>query len=199
MNYTGVNHLAMVTGDMETTVRFWRDLLGMRLIAGLGRPGYRQYFFEISDRDAIAFFEWPGAEKGPEKDHGTPVEGPAVFDHLALGVENDDALWELKDRLEAADIWVSEIVDHGFIHSLYSFDPNNIPIEFCAPVKGVDLRREPRMADEAPIPAAEEGPDPIPQHWPPVKSPTPLSERRIYPGEGQHLFARGDENEKHPV
>ena len=26
--YTGVNHLAMVTGDMDGTIRFWRDLLG---------------------------------------------------------------------------------------------------------------------------------------------------------------------------
>jgi catechol 2,3-dioxygenase-like lactoylglutathione lyase family enzyme len=199
MNYTGMNHLAMVTGNMDATVRFWRDLLGMRLIAGLGRPGYRQYFFEISDRDAIAFFEWPGVEKGPDRDHGTPVEGPAVFDHLALGVENDDALWELKDRLEAVDIWVSEIVDHGFIHSLYSFDPNNIPIEFSAPVDRIDLRREPRMADAMPIPAAEEGPDPVPRHWPQVKRPTPVDDRRIYPGEGQHLFARGEDDEMHPV
>jgi len=29
--YTGINHLAMVTGDMDATIRFWRDLLGMRL------------------------------------------------------------------------------------------------------------------------------------------------------------------------
>ncbi|RPI54551.1 MAG: VOC family protein, partial [Deltaproteobacteria bacterium] len=46
--YTGINHLAMATRDMDSTIRFWRDLLGMRLVAGLGRPGYRQYFFEIS-------------------------------------------------------------------------------------------------------------------------------------------------------
>ncbi len=37
---TGVNHLAMVTQDMDMTIRFWRDLLGMRLVAGLGRPGH---------------------------------------------------------------------------------------------------------------------------------------------------------------
>jgi catechol 2,3-dioxygenase-like lactoylglutathione lyase family enzyme len=57
--YTGINHLAMATRDMDSTIRFWRDLFGMRLVAGLGRPGYRQYFFEISEHDMIAFFEWP--------------------------------------------------------------------------------------------------------------------------------------------
>jgi catechol 2,3-dioxygenase-like lactoylglutathione lyase family enzyme len=34
VTYNGVNHLAMATGDMDMTVRFWRDLLGMRLVAG---------------------------------------------------------------------------------------------------------------------------------------------------------------------
>lgn len=199
MNYTGVHHLALVTGDMEATVRFWRDLLGMRLIAGLGRPGYRQYFFEISDRDAIAFFEWPGVEKGPDKDHGAPVEGPAAFDHLSVGVASDQDLWDLKARLEAAGIWVSEIVDHGFIHSLYSFDPNNIPIEFSAPVAGVDLRRQPRMADADPVPAARQGPEPRPGDWPAVIEPTPPHQRRIYPGEGQGLFGPSAPGKKHPV
>jgi len=47
IRYTGINHLAMATKDMGRTVLFWRDLLGMRLVAGLGRPGYRHYFFEI--------------------------------------------------------------------------------------------------------------------------------------------------------
>ncbi len=55
IKYNGVNHLAMATGDMDKTIRFWRDLLGMRLVAGLGQPGYRHYFFEISENDLIAF------------------------------------------------------------------------------------------------------------------------------------------------
>ena len=57
IKFNGVNHLAMATGDMDKTILFWRDLLGMRLVAGLGQPGYRHYFFEISENDLIAFFE----------------------------------------------------------------------------------------------------------------------------------------------
>lgn len=34
IKFNGINHLAMVTGDMDMTIRFWRDLLGMRLVAG---------------------------------------------------------------------------------------------------------------------------------------------------------------------
>ncbi len=189
--YTGINHLAMATGDIDATIRFWRDLLGMRLVVGLGRKGYRHYFFEISEHDTIAFFEWPGVTPIPEKDHGVPVNGPCVFDHVAIEVATDNDLWELKDRLEAAEFWVSEPIDHGFIHSIYAFDPNKIPIEFSAPVPGVDMRRNPKMKDRQPSRAALEGPDPVPGAWPAVKRPIPESERRVYPGEGRILVEDG--------
>ncbi|MFZ5812685.1 MAG: VOC family protein [Thermodesulfobacteriota bacterium] len=189
MHYTGINHLAMATGDMDATIRFWRDLLGLRLVAGLGRPGYRHYFFEISPQDMIAFFEWDGVAPIPEKDHGVPVKGPYAFDHVSLGVRDRDDLWEIKDRLDAAGFWASEIIDHGFIFSLYSFDPNGIAIEFSCPVPGVDVRAHPAMVDKRPSDVAREGADPVPGKWPPVTSPTPLAERRIYPGEGRELLA----------
>ena len=187
-NFKGINHLAMVTADMDATIRFWRDFLGLRLVAGLGRPGYRHYFFEITKHDMIAFFEWPDAKAAPERDHGVPVKGPIAFDHVSLEVEDDEALWELKDRLEAADIWVSEVIDHGFIHSIYSFDPNNIPIEFSAPVSDVNIRRHPAMADRHPTAISREGSEPQPGKWSAVVRKTPKSDRVVFPGEGRELL-----------
>ncbi len=192
MKYKGINHLAMVTKDMDATIRFWRDLLEMRLVAGLGRSGYRHYFFEIAGHDMIAFFEWPEVDKMPEKDHGVPVKGPFAFDHVSLEVESDNELWDLKSRLEGAGFWVSEVVDHGFIHSIYSFDPNNIPIEFSAPVPGVDVRKKPRMRDKEPSPVSLEGAEPQPGHWPPPE-PIPERERVVYPGEGTTFLEDGDD------
>ncbi len=188
ITFNGINHLAMATGDMDKTIRFWRDLLGMRLVAGLGRPGYRHYFFEISDNDLIAFFEWPGVEPLPEKDHGAPVQGPFGFDHVSFGLETEDALWELKDKLDAAGFWVSEVVDHGFILSIYSFDPNNIPVEFSYSTRGEEIRKKPVMADSSPSGVTREGADPQPNIWPAVKAPTPMDERKTYPGQGSELF-----------
>ena len=188
IKYQGINHLAMVTGDMTKTVLFWRDLLGLRLVAALGKPGYRHYFFQISETDLIAFFEWTGAEPIPDKDHGRPVTGPFVFDHVALGVETEEDLWTVKDKLAAADFWVSEVIDHGFIHSVYAFDPNGIPIEFSCNVAGMDIRRHPNLADHGPPAVRLEGPEPRPDRWPPVKESTPLEERKIYPGAGSEFF-----------
>ena len=188
IKFNGVNHLAMATGDMDKTIRFWRDLLGMRLVAGLGQPGYRHYFFQISDSDLIAFFEWSGTEPVPEKEHGRPVKGPFIFDHVSFGVQTEDALWELKDKLEAAGFHVSDTIDHGFIHSIYTHDPNGIPIEFSHNVEGIDIRKEPRMKDQAPSQITLEGVEPQTEAWPKVETVTPESERVVYPGAGSELF-----------
>jgi catechol 2,3-dioxygenase-like lactoylglutathione lyase family enzyme len=190
VKYNGINHLAMATGDMDRTIRFWRDLLGMRLVAGVGRPGSRHYFFEISDTDLIAFFEWDGVEPVEEKDHGYPVRGPFIFDHVSFGVETEEDLWDLKDRLGSAEFWVSEVVDHGFIHSIYAFDPNGIPIEFSWNVQEVNIRQDPRMVDRAPSEITFEGPEPISDTWPRVARPTPAEERNVFPGQGYDLVEK---------
>lgn len=179
--FSGLNHLAIATGDMDKTVRFWRDLAGMRLIAAMGHPVFRQYVFEMSGRDLLVFFEWPGVEPLPEKGHGYPTKGPFGFDRVAVGVESDDDLFELKDRLNAADVWVSEVLDHGFIHSIYTFDPNGIPVEFSSNVG--DVRKKPIFSDKSPSDITKEGPEPNLKAWPAVKNPTKKEEQKVYPGD----------------
>jgi catechol 2,3-dioxygenase-like lactoylglutathione lyase family enzyme len=188
VKFNGINHLAMATGDMDKTIRFWRDLLGMRLVAGLGEPGYRHYFFQISDYDLLAFFEWPGVKPVTEKEHGRPVKGPFVFDHISFGVETEEGLWELKDKLEAAGFYASDAIDHGFIHSIYAYDPNGIPIEFSHNVESINVRKNPQMRDRMPSQAAKEGPESNKDKWPVVQRPTPPEDRVVYPGAGSELF-----------
>jgi catechol 2,3-dioxygenase-like lactoylglutathione lyase family enzyme len=192
MRYTGFNHLALVTGDMDATIRFWRDLLGLRLVAGMGRRGYRHYFFQLAGQTLITFFEWDGAEPLALKDHGVPVRGPVGFDHVAIGVSCGEDLLDLSARIAAAGIWVSEIMDHGFIHSIYTFDPNRIPIEFSATVDGVDLVGRPRFVDRHPTPAARQGSDPQTGCWPQPENDRLAIDTRAYPGEGLELLLPGE-------
>lgn len=190
VKYRGINHLALVTGDMDKTIRFWRDLLGMRLVAGIGKPGYRQYFFALSESSLIAFYEWAGAEPVTEKEAGHAITGPIVFDHLCMEVESEDDLWNVKERLEAADIWVSEVIDHGFIHSVFTFDPNGIALELSWAVPDVDLRRHPVMIDTTPSEITKEGSEPRADVWPEPRLRTPRGERRTYPGELRKLLKK---------
>ena len=166
VKYKGIHHLALVTDNMDKTIRFWRDLLGMKMLAATGDGRNKQYYFEISDANIISFFEWPSAVNPEIKEHGFPTSLPLAFDHVAIGVENDEALLSVKKTLESAGFQVSHVVDHGFLHSVYSFDPNNIPIEFCTDVKEKSLRKIPRMSDRHPCATALEGHEPQAGKWP---------------------------------
>lgn len=156
MVYRGVNHLALVTNDMEKTVRFYRDVLGMRLVGTTGNreEGYpRHYFLSLGPGSTLAFFEWPDAELPPRKDSGVPASG-RQFDHVSLGVTSEDDLRTLQQRLRDANWDVSDIVDHGMVRSVYFEDPNDISIELSVWTR--DLENDPLFADAEPIPAAAE-------------------------------------------
>jgi catechol 2,3-dioxygenase-like lactoylglutathione lyase family enzyme len=157
IDYCGVNHLAFATGDLERTIRYWRDLLCMRLLFTAGWKDYKIYFFGISPGSLVGFFEWPGVQPVEEKEHGVPRKGPFAFDHVSIGLRSEDDVYALKDRLNAAGEWVSEVTDHGFIHSIYTFDPNGIPLEFSSLVEGVDISIEPVLADSEPPPSCGGG------------------------------------------
>lgn len=184
----GIHHLALVTGSIDRTVRYWRDLIGLEMRARLGAPGYRQYFFAAGGRTLLSFFEWTGAEPVPEKDHGAPVRGPLIFDHVAFELPGEDELFDLRDRIEAAGFWVSEAMDQGFVHSIYSFDPNGIPVEFSVAVPAADFRKVALFAERNPGEIAAEGPAPRPDRWPQPGRRTPPQERVIYPGAGTEYF-----------
>jgi len=188
VEFKGLNHVAFATGDMDVTVRYWRDLLGMKLVAGHGHLGHRQYFFQLSEYSLVAFFEWPYVDRVPYKRHGEPVKGPFIFDHISLGVGSDEELWQIAERLISANFPCSDMVDHGFIHSIYTYDPNGIPLEFSAYVKGMDLPEHPVIADEDRPEAGEEGPEPHPAFWPPINVTFAEDEKHIVEGEGSDVF-----------
>ena len=128
IRWRGINHLALVTPDMDATVRFYHGVLGMRVVAGISAGPMRHYFFEIAPENTVAFFEWKGNPTFA-KPAGVPVDAPLQFDHLSFNVADDDALLELRDRLKDFDCEVTDVVDHGFIHSIYFTDPNGIALE----------------------------------------------------------------------
>src|SRR5712691_11624123 len=101
--WRGINHLALVTTDMDATVRFYHGILGARLVATIGTPEFRHYFFELGPQCTVAFFEYSGTALEPfTKAAGVPDPRAAQFDHLALNLPDEDALVELRRRLTGA-------------------------------------------------------------------------------------------------
>jgi catechol 2,3-dioxygenase-like lactoylglutathione lyase family enzyme len=124
----GVNHLAMVTPDMDATVRFYAGVLGMPVVATLQAGPMRHYFFEIAPGNTLAFFEVKGMPTFA-KPAGGPTERVIQFDHLSFDLPDERALVGLRDRLHAANCEVTEVVDHGIIRSVYFHDNNGIALE----------------------------------------------------------------------
>jgi catechol 2,3-dioxygenase-like lactoylglutathione lyase family enzyme len=181
MLFTGINHLAFITADMQKTIRFYRDLLGMELESGIGHDGYRHYFFRCGGAQ-VAFFEYAGASPMVAKPHGSPTNLPLGFDHVSFTVASREDLFTLKDRLEAAGVEVSDAVDHGTIWSIYWFDPNNIPLE--ASWDCMEILQPPAIEDVKPMAIAAEGAGPQPGHWPEVTRPTPPERMVAHGGNG---------------
>ncbi|MCS5655236.1 MAG: VOC family protein [Dehalococcoidia bacterium] len=164
MKTRGINHLAMVTNDMEKTVRFYREVMGFPLVAAIGgNPNglrARHYFFETGANSTIAFFEWEGAEDF-HKPAGLEAAGRIQFDHVSFDVETEDELLELQKRLNDAGQGVTTVIDHKFIHSIYFHDFSGIALEASVWItnstgKAPDYSNKNVFADPNPVPALQE-------------------------------------------
>ena len=156
--WKGVNHLALVTPDMDATVRFYHGVLGMRLVATLMAGPMRHYFFEIAPGNTVAFFEWKGKGKFA-KPAGWQVDQTLQFDHLSFNLPSHGDLLALQERLRAARVEVTEEIDHDFIHSVYFTDPNGIALEASYWLDDATAREEGDRKvfhDPDPVPAVRE-------------------------------------------
>jgi catechol 2,3-dioxygenase-like lactoylglutathione lyase family enzyme len=158
--WRGINHLAMVTPNMDETVRFYHGVLGMRLVATLSAGPMRHYFFEMGAENTIAFFEWDGTQTWA-KPAGLRVPDPLQFDHVSFNLPDEESLLALQARLRAAGVEVTRVVDHGIVRSIYFTDNNGIALEaswWAIDVTGrpADYDDDRVFADPNPVAAVEE-------------------------------------------
>lgn len=158
--WQGMSHLALVTPDMDATVRFYAGVLGMPLVTTLMAGPMRHYFFEISPHNTVAFFEVEGAETFA-KGAGSPGPHPVQLDHIAFNLADEAALVALRARIVAAGSEVTDVVDHGVMRSIYFTDPNGVALEASYWVidgtgREFDPSDETIFADPDPVPAVAE-------------------------------------------
>ena len=129
----GLHHFAYRCRDAEETRHFYEDILGLPLAHIIQEdhvPSTGEYcpyvhiFFEMGDGSFIAFFDL-GDDLASDPSPNTP----SWVNHLALRVDSLEKVQQAKQRLEAAGIDVVGVTDHGFINSIYFFDPNGIRLE----------------------------------------------------------------------
>ena len=120
----GLHHTALISSDVETTVRFYQEVLGFPLsevIENRDYAGSTHFFFDIGNGNLLAFFDFPGLDVGPY------AEVLGGLHHMAISVE--PARWEeLVARLTEAGI---EHEIHSGV-SVYFRDPDGARIELIA-------------------------------------------------------------------
>jgi catechol 2,3-dioxygenase-like lactoylglutathione lyase family enzyme len=131
----GVHHTAFPTWKPKSTVRFYRDILGLKVrhahtAKGWGpdnHPDFLHFFFDAGNGSTIAFFYYIGTEPRPD------LTGPRGFlglaRHTAWTAESPEELRAWRDRLRQQGVQVSEEIEHETIRSIYFRDPNGFPLE----------------------------------------------------------------------
>jgi glyoxylase I family protein len=132
----GLYHFAYPCRDAEETRHFYEDVLGLPLVncmvsdrvpsTGEAAP-YAHFFFELGDKSYIAFFDL-GRGEMPEPSPNTP----AWVQHFAMETVSVESVQAMHSRLQGFGIEVLGPVDHGFVRSIYFFDPNGLRLEIAA-------------------------------------------------------------------
>jgi len=127
------NHVAYRCRDADQTRWFYEDVLGLPLaialvldeIPGLNEPTpYLHLFFEMGNGDFIAFFDEPEGATAEqfERDH-------SFNRHLAFEVDGEDKLLAWQKQINERGVSCLGPVDHGFVKSVYMYDPNGLQVE----------------------------------------------------------------------
>jgi catechol 2,3-dioxygenase-like lactoylglutathione lyase family enzyme len=178
MQYTGVNHVALVARDMAETVDFYENVLEMPLVKTIDFPGGRgqHFFFDCGAGALIAFFWFPDAPPvapGIASMHedvraNGAMTAHASMNHLAISIpveKFDDYAARLKRK--GVKLYVinhddspagaaAEMHDGVWIRSMYFRDPNGIHMELAALTRAFrpdDVAHAPVDAKGVPVPS----------------------------------------------
>jgi catechol 2,3-dioxygenase-like lactoylglutathione lyase family enzyme len=207
----GIHHIAFSTTDMKRQLEFFSDVLGMPLVAIFpmhGVPGGVHAFLESSADCLISFVQLPSMadieiEFGrTHAGNGALPSAPGTLQHLALRVEDDDALLALRDRIRSRGVNVLGPIDHGMCRSMYFAGPEGLTLEVAtsderidprhwidpeaAAAVGIDADGLSRLARPEPFDATEA---PVPQPAYDPAQPHMLYPRPVY----EQLLAMSDE------
>ena len=84
---SGTHHIAIQTRDWDASLRLYRDVLGMSVVAEFGTPERRIMLLDIGDGSHVELFE-PTGEVPPASEEGQP------FMHFAFATTDTRAATE---------------------------------------------------------------------------------------------------------
>ena len=136
MKINRVGHIVLNVRGLEAAKQFYAGVMQMHITDEV--PGFGA-FFRFSDyHHDIGVFK-------VSDDGSTPTRGRAGLAHLALLVDDIDALKDAYRQLKAAGAEVVATADHGITRSFYVHDPEGNEIEIYCETEGVHWREIPKI------------------------------------------------------
>lgn len=137
MKIDRIHHVAYRCKDAKATVLWYQQMLKMDFMLAIAEnevpstkapDPYMHVFLDAGHGNVLAFFELP-----TQPPMGRDLNTPTWVQHIAFRVKDRAELLEFKAHLEAQDVDVLGVTDHGLFHSIYFFDPNGHRLELSCP------------------------------------------------------------------
>lgn len=130
-----LDHLVFPIWDVEKSIAFYRDFLGLKLIHAHEGDDWGGYpwlmlIFALADKREVVLVALKGAKR-PSAD-----KLPKDVRHLAFVETGSLEPWRAKLREAGLDFWEE---DHGDQRSLYFSDPNGVTLEITSRPSARDI------------------------------------------------------------
>jgi glyoxylase I family protein len=129
MQLTGLHHITLISADLERSIAFYRDVLGLGIVRDTPSdddPGIRHVWFGAVDGTPgrlLSIMEYPQLPAG--------VVGTGSTQHFALAVETAEELDAWRAYLIEQGVECSDVFDRGGFRSLYLRDPDGHVVEIA--------------------------------------------------------------------
>lgn len=129
MRITGIHHITLLVSDVERSLGFYRNLLGMRLVEQTVNDDDRNArHFIFGDEEGrpgtlVTCLEYPDLDEGKV--------GRGSTHHFALAVESEAELNAWKGYLTEKGIPTTDVMDRTGTKSIYLRDPDGHILEIA--------------------------------------------------------------------
>ena len=127
MRISGIHHITLLVADVERSLGFYRNVLGLRLVKQTVNEddrSARHLIFGDADGLLITCLEYPDLDEGRV--------GRGSTHHFALSVESEAELNAWRQYLEERGISTTQVMEREDFKSIYLRDPDGHIVEIAA-------------------------------------------------------------------
>ena len=124
----GIDHVAVMTGDLDAFCGFYADLFGAEIEGTLAEDGLRMAVLRVGPTSELNVFEVDG---NGEHVRQTPMFGRGRLDHLGFRAESIEQFDAIRDRLIDLELSDGFVTDFGHVLSVFFRDPEGLEAELC--------------------------------------------------------------------